>query len=321
MSEQFSQFAWISPDGPVTKIHELIRELRVTRIMTEQVQTLPQDATMHDVKEVLREGKISGLPIVDGEKMVGVVSVEDLVRAMEEDALDVSVTQFMTHENLIICHYQEPLIEALRRLESSGVGRLPVVDCDGKLVGIITRSDVMAALMDALQKVYNEVETLRAQPRYFFEALHSDNTSLILRYSVVKGDYTHGGEASAQLKRGLLRIGASPKLARRVAIATYEAEMNLVIHTNAGGHIIAEVRPDQITVVAQDSGPGIPDVELARQPGYSTASSEVRAMGFGAGMGLVNIDRCSDAMDIWSAMTLGTRVQMTFYVPPEEADR
>ena len=136
---------------------------------------------------------------------------------------------------------------------------------------------------------------------------------------MLKNDFAQGGDASAKIKQALLRIGASPQLARRVAIATYEAEVNLIIHTDSGGFILADIQPTEINIVAQDSGPGIPDVELARQPGYSTATPEIREMGFGAGMGLTNIDRCTDKMSLWSAVGVGTRLQMTFRVTPEEA--
>ncbi len=321
MKKEVTLLAWIGKDSPLTKIHELIRELRVEKVMTRDVYTVPPDATMQDVKTILREYRISGIPVVEDGKMMGVVSIEDLIHALENGQMDIPVRDFMTSDNLIIARDQEPVVEALRRLEYTGVGRLPVVDSDEKLVGIVTRGDVMLALVNSVQLVYDEIEALQAEPHYFFEALVSDQTSLILRYEVTKGDFIHGGEASAQLKRALLRIGAHPKLARRVAIAAYEAEMNLIIHTDNGGHLIAEVHPLQITVLAQDDGPGIPDVELARQPGYSTATPQVREMGFGAGMGLANIERCADEMNIWSAVGVGTRVQMRFEVPPEEAGR
>ena len=209
-------------------------------------------------------------------------------------------------------------MEALRRFEQTGIGRMPVVDARGKLVGIITRGDITMALLRALQDLYTEAEEIQDRAQHFFDALESEATSLQLRYTVEKGNFARGGDASAKIKRALLRIGASPQLSRRVAIATYEAEMNLIIHTDAGGLILADIQPNEITVVAQDSGPGISDVELAKQPGYSTATSEVREMGFGAGMGLTNIQRCTDNMTLWSVEGVGTRLQMNFQVTPSE---
>lgn len=303
--------------SPFSKIHELIRELKVARVMTTPVVTISSDAAMADVKEQMRIHRISGMPVVDDGVLVGLISTADLILALEKGETGRPIRDYMTTQ-LILAQDQEPVLEALRRLETTGVGRLPVVDKQGKLVGILTRGDVVAGLLQALQQAYDEVEKAQGQPRRFFEALESDETSLLLRYYVKVGDFTHGGQASARLKQALLQIGASPQLARRVAIATYEAEINLIIHTTAGGQILAELRPDHITVVVQDTGPGIPDVNLARQPGYSTASQIAREMGFGAGMGLTNIERCADGMDIWSVVGIGTRLEMMFRVPEDK---
>lgn len=101
-------------------------------------------------------------------------------------------------------------------------------------------------------------------------------------------------------------------------IAAYEAEMNLIIHTTRGGVIRVEIEPHQITMEATDDGPGIKDVELAMRPGYSTASEEIRELGFGAGMGLANISRCVDSMKLESTWGKGTRLQMKLYLQPTQ---
>lgn len=320
MSQQFSLFARMGKDLPLSILHELIRELKVSRVMTTELTTLSSTTSMQEVKEVLHNQRISGIPVVDGETLVGVVSVGDLILALEQLALDAPISQFMTRQVLTV-HPEAPVFEALKQLEQQGIGRLLVLDEDGKLAGILTKGDIMLGLLHALQQAYDHIERLgqERQPRYFFEALVSDETSLILRYRVRPNDFTQGGRASAQVKKALLQIGATPQLSRRVAIATYEAEINLIIHTDAGGHIVAEIQPEKITVVAHDTGPGIADIELARQPGYTTASEAAREMGFGAGMGLTNIKRCTDEMHIWSAVGSGTRLEMIFYIPPEES--
>lgn len=316
MSETFSLFRWMQRDWTLTIIHELTYELPVSHAMTRDVCTLPVGVTMRKVKNTMREHRISGIPVMEDEDLIGIVSIEDLIRALEQQALDAPVREFMTTD-LVTARDEEPLVEALKRLETTGLGRLVVVDQAGSLVGILTKGDIVAALLAALEKAYRKVENMRQpqEPAHFFEALESDATSLVLRYRVEADDFASGGQASANIKRALQQIGASPQLARRVAIATYEAEINLIIHTDNGGHIVAEVRPDQITVVAHDDGPGIADVELARRPGYSTATEEAREMGFGAGMGLTNIERCTDTLDMWSALGVGTRVEMIFNVP------
>jgi len=318
MKRQFALQGFLGSGGALTKIHELVREMQVSRVMTTSVFTLPPDATMQQLKELLRAHRISGLPVVRGQELVGIVSIEDLIHALEVQRLDASIQEFMTSENLVTAYAQEPVMEALRRFEKTGIGRMPVLDARNKLVGVVTRGDITLALLDALQELYTEAEAYQARPQRFFDALESESTSLQLRYRVEKGDFARGGDASAKIKRALLQIGASPQLARRVAIATYEAEVNLIIHTNNGGLILADIQPSEIAIVAQDSGPGIPAVDLARQPGWSTATPEIREMGFGAGMGLTNIERCTDKLSIWSAVGVGTRVLMTFNVSPKE---
>ena len=111
------------------------------------------------------------------------------------------------------------------------------------------------------------------------------------------------------------RLGLHPKVVRRVAIATYEAEMNLIIYTN-GGKIGVRVEPHEVFVKVEDSGPGIPDVEKVLQPGYSTAPEWVRELGFGAGLGLNNILNCANKMDLRS--TVGKGTQLSFYISIEE---
>lgn len=318
MKRQFALLGLMGRGGALSKIHELIREMQVARVMTSSPFTLTPEDSMLQLKNLLREHRISGVPVVEDHELVGIVSIEDLIHALESHRLDAPIGDFMTRTSLVTAHAQEPVMEALRRFEVTGIGRMPVLDARGKLVGIITRGDITMALLRALQDIYSEVEAIQDRPQHFFEALESDNTSLQLRYRVEKGDFARGGDASAKIKRALLRIGASPQLSRRVAIAAYEAEMNLIIHTDDGGLILADVQPTEITIVAQDSGPGIQDVELAKQPGYSTATSQIREMGFGAGMGLVNIERCTDKMSLWSALGVGTRLQMMFQVSPEE---
>ncbi|MBQ3127504.1 MAG: anti-sigma regulatory factor [Clostridia bacterium] len=130
-----------------------------------------------------------------------------------------------------------------------------------------------------------------------------------LHYDVNAYDFTCAGEASGKLKRSLKDLGFDASLIRRVAIAVYEAEINMVIHAE-GGVIDATITPECITVVLADKGPGIPDVELAMQEGYSTAPENVRSLGFGAGMGLPNIKKYTDEMTIDTEIGIGTTITL-----------
>ncbi len=126
-------------------------------------------------------------------------------------------------------------------------------------------------------------------------------------YQVAGRDFTNAGRVSTDIKDTLKRLGVAPSIMRRVAIACYEAEMNIVMYAHRG-RMALRVSPRVVTIEAADEGPGIQDIELAMQEGYSTATPEMREMGFGAGMGLPNIRRNSDELEISSTVGRGTRL-------------
>lgn len=130
-----------------------------------------------------------------------------------------------------------------------------------------------------------------------------------LHYDVPGDDFTRAGEASGAVKRKLKQLGFPSDLVRRVAIAMYEGEINMVIHAG-GGEADVEILPDRVVAVLTDHGPGIPDIEKAMQEGWSTAPDNVRSLGFGAGMGLPNIKKYTDHMDITTEIGVGTVVRM-----------
>lgn len=131
----------------------------------------------------------------------------------------------------------------------------------------------------------------------------------IIKIDIAKEDFVHAGEASSQIKSRLLKLGYSPQTIRRVAIASYEAELNIVIHS-FGGEIEAGIRPNNVQIVARDRGPGIEDIAKAMEKGYSTAPPHIQQMGFGAGMGLANMKNCCDEFTIESKPGSGTTVTM-----------
>ena len=126
----------------------------------------------------------------------------------------------------------------------------------------------------------------------------------------VDGDnFTSAGQASVQVKKSLRELGISPDIIRRVSIAMYEGEINMVIHAS-GGNADVLVYEDHVEIILEDHGPGIPDVELAMKEGYSTAPDNIRTLGFGAGMGLPNMKRYTDSMDIETEIGVGTTITM-----------
>lgn len=137
--------------------------------------------------------------------------------------------------------------------------------------------------------------------------------SIELHYTVPPDDFTRAGEASSSVKSALKKLGYPSDAIRRTAIAMYEGEINMVIHAN-GGEIGVVITGDKIEITLADKGPGIPDVEQAMKEGFSTASESVRNLGFGAGMGLPNMKKYTDEMQIETALGEGTTVKMAVYM-------
>lgn len=133
--------------------------------------------------------------------------------------------------------------------------------------------------------------------------------SIVMSYDVPGGDFTRAGEASSNMKSKLKKMGVDPEIIRKVSIAMYEGEINMVIHAS-GGKIDVIISPEEITMVLTDHGPGIKDIELAMQAGYSTAPDNIRTLGFGAGMGLPNMKKYTDELKIDSVVGKGTTVTM-----------
>jgi len=296
----------------ITKVQELIYELKVEQAMTKDVIRVHPKNRMGELREILRVNRISGTPVVDKDKLVGIVSIEDFIKCLADGEMGAFIKDKMT-KKVETLYADEPLIHAVNKFNRYGFGRFPVIKRDnGKLVGIITKSDIIKTLLKEIEINYHEEEIHRYRASHIFRDIIADKTTLIFEYNIAGQDFKRAGESASGFKKSLARLGIHPQIIRRVAIATYEAEMNIVIFTS-GGRITAYVKPDEIRIEAIDAGPGIPDVEQAMQPGFSTASPTVQEWGFGAGMGLPNIKKCADKMYINSAVGKGTKLEVIIY--------
>lgn len=146
-------------------------------------------------------------------------------------------------------------------------------------------------------------------PTDWLETVSQMADTLTFHFDVDGEDFTSAGRASVQVKKNLRQLGIDPETIRRVSIAMYEGEINMVIHAG-GGVADINVYEDKIEIILDDHGPGIPDINLAMQEGYSTAPDSVRSLGFGAGMGLPNMKRYTDSMVIDSTVNVGTKITM-----------
>jgi len=297
-------------DNRMTKVQELVYEIRVGDVMMGKVITVNPQMPISRLRGILKEQRISGTPVVDGGKVVGIISIEDFIRWLADREEDCPIAEKMSKDVCTI-HADEPLTQAVNIFQRFGFGRLAVVDRkDKRLLGIITKGDIVRGLLKKLEIDHVEEEEIyRHRVSHFFEDILADKVVLLFQYDVVGHNFERAGEGASRLKATLQRLGLPPQIIRRVAIATYEAEMNLIIYTD-GGNIRVRVEPNEIFVVVKDSGPGIPDIEKVLQPGYSTAPEWVRELGFGAGMGLCNIDKCATEMDIRSTVGKGTRLNI-----------
>lgn len=300
-------------DDRTTKIQELVYEMNIGEVMHQDVITVSSKMLMSELRVILHDKRISGTPVVDQDRLVGIISIEDFIRWLAGREEDCPIGERMT-KTVHTLYADEPLIAAVSKFDQFGFGRFAVLDRrDEKLVGIISRGDIVKGLLKKLEIDYHDEEIRRYRASHIFEDIVADKTRLSFQYNVIGRDFTRAGEGASRLKTTLKRLGLPPQIVRRVAIATYEAEMNVVIFTD-GGTVRVRVDPREIYVKVEDSGPGIPDVEKALQPGYSTAPAWVRELGFGAGMGLVNIKRCADKMKLRSDVGKGTHLDFHVFI-------
>ncbi len=297
----------------ITRVQELVYEMKIEQVMTCNIITVSPNKPMIELRELLRDKRISGVPVVEEEKLLGMISIEDFIKCISEGKMNSLVKDRMSRDVKTL-YENEPLVRAVEEFDRLGFGRFPVINSQtGKLAGIITKGDIIRGLLKRIEIDYHAEEIHRYRASHIFEDIIAERTILIFQYDVIGKDFNSAGETSSGLKKTLRRLGIPLMIIRRVAIATYEAEMNIVVFTD-GGQITAKVTPKTITVKAEDNGPGIEDVKKAMEPGYSTAPDSVRELGFGAGMGLPNIKKCSDKMSLNSEVGKGTNLEMNFYL-------
>jgi len=309
----------VIPPTKKTKIQEMVYEMKVGDVMTRNVITVRPKDRMGSLRELLRGNRISGLPVVDEGHVAGMISIEDFIKWLADRHDDCPVDERMT-EAVETVYDDDPLVLAVGKFEKTGLGRFPVVDRNtARIVGIVTKGDVIEGLLRKLEIDYQEEEIHRYRASHIFEDIEADNTTLFFQYDVKGQDFQHAGISSSRLRRTLKRLGVRPDVVRRVAIASYEAEMNVVIFTE-GGRIRAKVQPTRVFIEVEDAGPGIADIQKALEPGYSTAPDWIRELGFGAGMGLVNIQKSGDRFDLQSEPGKGTLLKVAFFTSGDNGE-
>jgi CBS domain-containing protein/anti-sigma regulatory factor (Ser/Thr protein kinase) len=298
-------------DSP-SVVLELIYQLKIRNVMTSAVITAKKEDTLRHIQAIMRENYISGVPIVENNKLLGLVSIDDIVTALDKGYIDLPAEEKMT-QKLIVLEEDMPLSFAISYLNKYSYGRYPVVNKQGDLVGIITSKSVISTLLVEMNREVLRLEKIN-------EKSYAAGGYSEMEFATTKYDLEQAGRASTEIKKALKKHNIDPQLIRRVAIASYELEINQVVHS-LGGTISCSIQPGKVIVVAADTGPGIADVNQALQEGWSTANEWIRSLGFGAGMGLANTKRVSHEFTISSKPGEGTTVRSVIFLnsPKEES--
>lgn len=296
-------------DSPLV-IMELLHRFRVKEVMrATNIISLKRDDTLRTAKELMRNNKISGLPVLDGQRLLGMVSVNQIITALEGGWLDEPCHLHMS-TSLIVLEEDMPLSFALKYFHNYTFGRFPVLTKDHAFAGIVSQRDVTNVLLKELSNEISKLEGKHAAQPAKAEMARSEGAMpyySMRQFLVVRNDLANAGKAANEIKKMLKDVGVNNKVIRRVAVAAYELEINICIHS-LGGSITIVLDSNKVTIIAKDKGPGIQDVDWACQDGTSTANDWIRSMGFGAGMGLSNCKRVSDDFDIKSTIPGGTMV-------------
>jgi CBS domain-containing protein/anti-sigma regulatory factor (Ser/Thr protein kinase) len=294
-----------SRKGKVSVAQILVYELRVRDAMSRPPVTVNPQSTLRDIQLLMKKRRISGVPITENGSLLGIISIEDIITALDKGHINDPAENWMSRNiSTLRDHYS--LVRAVAEFDRHGYGRFPVLDTTGVLVGVITPGDITSCLMHHLEK---RAEDAVAKEAALVAALSADEKAerVMIKVHVKSGDFDSAGKVSQRMREILRGRGIDPDVRRRAAIVAYEAETNIIIHS-LGGDLSVAIYPDKVVTEAVDTGPGIEKLDLAMQEGWSTAGPLARELGFGAGMGLPNIRKCSDHFDIRSEMGRGTHI-------------
>lgn len=288
-------------------VTEILLRLKIKDAMSTDLCTAAPDTTLRQIQYFMKERRISGIPIMEGRRMIGIISVDDIINALDQGYIEESAQRFMT-KKIVALEDDMPLSFAISYFNKYPYGRFPVINKDQELVGILTSRDILTSLVQALnQEIIVLEEKIQPEtPVHHYEGMEI--------FPVKHLDFENAGKASFEIKKILTENNIDQKIIRRAAIASYELEINLAIHS-VGGQLEFELKDSEMIITARDKGPGIKDTSKVVEEGYSTANDWIRSLGFGAGMGLPNVKKVSDRFSIQSQVGLGTIVTSVITLP------
>ncbi len=288
---------------------DLLYKLKIRDVMTTPPITVTRKDPLRLARHLMREHRVTGLPVAENGRLYGIVSMDDILQALEGGWMDNPVEHHMAR-NVVVLEDDMPLAFGASYFDKYRFGRFPVLDRNRRLVGILTSRDVSAAVLVELLQEFARLEARLPNPT----PPQTVPRQTALQFAVAPLDFERAGRASHEIKRALSDLQFDPRLIRRAAIAAYEMEMNMIIHSK-GGRLTVRITPRQIELEAHDTGPGIPNIAQALEEGFTTANEWIKSLGFGAGMGLPNIRRVSDEFSLQSSPS-GTTVRATLFCPP-----
>jgi CBS domain-containing protein/anti-sigma regulatory factor (Ser/Thr protein kinase) len=291
-------------------ILDIVFKTSVRDIMATDIVTAPRTTTMRELQQIMKVSGLTGVPIAEDGLLYGIVTIDNLFNSITDEKLDAPVTEYMV-SRLVTLEDDMPLSFAISYFNKYPFRRFPVVDKAGMLVGIITTRDINVSLLSKLFSKLRELEAAEEQT----EVIGPERMRKV--YRLYQHDFENAGKASTEIKAFLQKKGVPSKLIRRVAVAAYELEINIVAHSE-GGTLTVTVTDEFVRITCQDCGPGINNIESAMTEGFSTANDWVKSLGFGAGMGLPNIKRVSDVFEIKSIMGAGTTVKSCIYLKEQK---
>lgn len=301
----------INQDNSPEAVLDILCTLKVRDVMTHPILTARPSDTMRQIQQTMKKNRITGIPVTDtASNLLGIVSMDDIISALDNGWIEDPAGLHMTTK-VIVLQETMSLSFCVSYFNRFSYGRFPVLDSDSKLVGIVTASDVVSTLLVALNKEMEKIEQTAPGVSSVPPAEVGPKGERVIEFPTEPFNFEIAGQASTEIKKLLKAAGIEQSVSRRVGIASYELEINQVIHS-AGGVMRYVITDETLTIEARDRGPGIPDLDKAMTEGFSTATDRVRALGFGAGMGLPNTKRVSDTFSIESSPESGTVVRAGF---------
>lgn len=310
----------INQDNSPEVVIDILTKLKVKDVMTYSILTAKPSDSLSSIQQVMKKNRITGVPITNDEnKLLGIISMDDIVTALDNNWIQDQAGLHMT-TNVIVLEESMSLSFCVSYFNKYSFGRFPVLNAQSKLVGIVTASDVISTLLIALNKEVARLEpSPEKEPKIEGQSSLDNTTEKIIEYITEPFNFEIAGIASTEIKKILKNQGVDASITRRVGIASYELEINQVVHSQ-GGTMRYFITENNLIIEAQDKGPGIPDLQKALTEGFSTATERVRSLGFGAGMGLPNTKRVADDFSIESSLNTGTKVIASFNLQEQKKE-